>query len=714
MQGHDFFREQGFSKHDAVIKPLWVYDNPTSNKTIEMWFNEVFPSVQQSQESDILLMRSNLAWYVGRYDKTAQYENLSATGANLPLPQNRIYKTVNHLWRITEEEVSHMSRFRPAIVVVPHDTESSDASAARLSKLFIDQVFNTQSYVRKQEETDRRKKIFGESYLSVEWDPLLGDKLPGTMKFGNLEVTKMTGDVGVRVVEPFKLFPFPAENYSEVHTFVEIEKVMHFKEASMVYGKSIGLPDNASNKLFPYTSLNDTIGPEDVIVYRVVIAPNLFLPSGLVCRIINGKIVERSKKYPFTLGLPPYVRLTDLDTPLRLRGMSTYQNLIPMQHEYNKMTAMLLKNLYLTAHPKIMGPENSFKVSSMTNLSTAVTYRGPVAPKIAVFPASPPELYNFRDSFREEMGQIGASHGVSRGEPPPGIRAGIALQFLEEQERELRSVSIRKKNEFIREIARRVISTASDNLGKDEERIIRIVGINNQYELESIKGKQIAGNYTIEIQNGSALSESKSGKVAQLLEMRQTFGEKFLTDEIAADVLEFGQIEKALDIKTAALRAAQGENERMAQGKEIKSATQWEDLITHWTQHMIFIQSAYFKQNFTPETQDLFFEHIEETEIMMEIRSVQSITFGEVLKGVIGFPAFKNYSVIPVPVEGQSVPAGGGLQSLPDEVGGDIAPPPNGQLSPEQLATLAPEGGIQQPPLTEQLPEQIGAQEPQV
>ena len=71
---------------------------------------------------------------------------------------------------------------------------------------------------------------------------------------------------------------------------------------------------------------------------------------------------------------------------------------------------------------------------------------------------TPPELFKFRGELKEEFQQISGVFGVSRGEPPPGIKAGVALQFLNEQEQERFNEHILKWNDFIRRIAIKTIS----------------------------------------------------------------------------------------------------------------------------------------------------------------------------------------------------------------------------------------------------------------
>jgi len=360
-------------------------------------------------------------------------------------------------------------------------------------------------------------------------------------------------------------------------------------------------------------------------------------------------VVEKFEGYPYANEELDLVRITDLDLPGKLRGTSFYSHLIPVQHEYNKMTSLLLRNLYFVAHPRIFMPEGAASSEDMTNGITVTKYRGGLKPDIATFRASPPEVYSFRDQIREEMGQLGASHGVSRGEPPPGIRAGIALQFLEEQERELRSTAIRKKNDFIKIVAKRALAIGGMYYRPDDDRILRLVGANNQYDTETLKESNFTGNYDVEIVNTSALGESVAGRTARLIELRNIFGDTFITNEIAADVLEFGQFERVFDVKTAAIRAAQAENEDILKEKEVAAPEMYEDLLAHWKQHMILAQSTAFKKDASNAVRAALIDHGTATEALIQIKMSKSPLLAQMVANIHQFPAFLFMQVLPEP-----------------------------------------------------------------
>lgn len=338
----------------------------------------------------------------------------------------------------------------------------------------------------------------------------------------------------------------------------------------------------------------------------------------------------------------------------------------------------------MVAHPKIMMPEGAAKVESMGNAMTAVTFRGPVPPSIVNFQPNSPESYTYRDRILAEMQQISGEHGISRGDPPPGVRAGIALQFLEEQERKGRNTHIVKHNDFILRVARKSIGVFADYAKPDDGRMLRILGKNNQYSIYSLRDTKLSGPYDIQIQNATAFSESYAGRISQIIELQQNIP-GLLSREQIADILEFGQAEKFYDIATAANRSAEAENEEMLQGRDVKDPELFENLIVHWKAHMIAIQSRYFKDSVPVDIQQKFFVHILATETLMEEQAANNPGFAQQLMTLPEFPAFLELE--------QMTPSGMAADSMAGGAGGAVPPSeiPSGEMAGQEAPLPTPE-----------------------
>ena len=135
-----------------------------------------------------------------------------------------------------------------------------------------------------------------------------------------------------------------------------------------------------------------------------------------------------------------------------LRGRSFIQNIVQLQRHFNNITSGVARNHGIGGAPKWMMPKGACSLASLNNEFTVVEYTGPVAPKIAAMNPTPPEILNYQDKLERWIEKGSVVYNISRGEPPKGITASVALQFLDEQEQQRDSRGIIKRYKRIREI----------------------------------------------------------------------------------------------------------------------------------------------------------------------------------------------------------------------------------------------------------------------
>ena len=368
----------------VTIKPPWVGDAHKSEKKFLAWFKEYYPHIEKQNQNRVEQLFNNLLWYTGQYDHSKEYRMSLGGNREEKLSPRKVPLVVNHIFDLTEQRIARLSRFKSNVKALPVNDEFEDKKSAEFADLILRQLNRQNKFDLKLQEIERWNAVFGEMFLGVEWDETIGDK----DEDGN-----RIGDVRYSLDPPFfKLFD-SKRHYDESRWCIDIYRVMHVEEVKKKYGKTVA-PDN-KRSIFSYAFLNDHIHrkePDEVVVYRFVYPPDEFVPEGAHIIFTPDKVLKMAKAYPYSHGKYPFVRLTDIDVPNRLHGMSLFEHLKPIQHNYNKTTALIAKNIFLVAHPKIMMPEGAAKVESMGNTATAVTFRGPIAPHVVTFPPNPPEV----------------------------------------------------------------------------------------------------------------------------------------------------------------------------------------------------------------------------------------------------------------------------------------------------------------------------------
>lgn len=666
------------------ITPIFVSGADTSEKKFAEWFQNTAKTVVRINRERVFEQTSNLLWYTGEWEYVFNGRRAVIPGnVGGEAPERRVQPIViNHLHDLTEQRISRLSRYKPAFDVLPANEEYRDRTAAKLQKQILDFIARRQQVDFKITELERWNAVFGEIYLNVEWSKFAGEKKKDGTR---------TGDVVWKLKDPRWIFLDPKRQYENCKWAVEIHEVLHIEEARKKYGKDIDATGDKEDSILADVGMYDMV-KEDVIVWRFTYKPDELIENGLVALYCNGKVLEFNKdKYPYSHGDFPWERHTDIDIPSRLHGVSFYKNLKPMQRLYNKQTAMISRNIMLTAHPKWMMPQGSCNIKSLGNTATVVQYKGQQAPQLVAFQTTSPEVFSFRDQLRDEMSIIAGIQGVSRGEPPPGVKAGIALQFLEEQEASRANTQIIKHNDLIRRAFSKTASIVGDYYpATSKERLIRVVGKNNEWAVSSLDGLKASSGYDIIILNSTALSESKAGRIQQIIELNQYF-QGLISPEQAADLLDLAQPNKFYDITTAAIKQAESENEDILDGKKVSHPQKFEDHANHWRTHIIRMQSRTFKEQVPEERQQELFDHVGMHEmLMLEILKINP-SYQQFLAKLPGFPIF---FPLPPPMPMPMAPeAGMNLGVNPQSLGGmppDMQPPLEGGAIPPAMPPLDP------------------------
>jgi hypothetical protein len=596
------------------------------------WFEKALPILESLSENRIETMVNNLLWYTGEYDKTLEYRVVIPGRGDASVARRMLPRIFNHLHDITEQRVSKMSRYKPGFDVVPTNAEENDRVVTRLIKVAQEAVARRVHMEFLMQDAERWNAVFGEIYIGIEWNPDIGDKK-------SRKSIERVGDVDIYVKAPWTVFPEPKRKWEDVKWCIDIESIMQIDECRERFDKPKLEADGKKN-IFSFNSDVEEKREDEVIVHRIIVPPCKYMPNGYVCYIGNGVILkEEAKEYPYSHGQFPWERHTDIDVPGRLFPQSFYQHIKPIQHVYNKLTAIITRNILLTAHPHIVMPKGSAKREAFANGPTFIEYSGPTEPRVITWSSVPQEVFQFRQEVKAEIGQVSGIQGVSRGAPPPGSRSNSMLRFYEEQEEQRASTQIIKHNELIRRIHLKSASIIADYYPTtSKERMIRVVGKENQYLIEKFAGVKISSEYDVIIQNSTGFSDSMAARLEEVQLIKQ-IAPTLLSDEQIADVLETKNPQKAYDIATSALKSAERENEMFLDGKDVPEPKPYEDLIVHWKQHVIFLNSPQIST--VPEdAMQALEDHVLATEMLMEEKAGINAAFAQQLATLKQFPCF--------------------------------------------------------------------------
>ena len=657
------FDELGDDRPDKInIKPFHSIDRQDPKELLN-WCVKVVETLEKQAVPRTAKSKRNLEAYRGSVSSIRRSDIRRSERQFI----NKVNKfIINHLHDMTETRVSQLCRLKPAVNVIPTNDEYEDRNSAKAVKYLMSHLFYINNIDTIRSEMLRNTFIFGESYCFVTWNKDKGDLHPDYVRARAMGMPlQMMGKDGQPVLDdqgqPIIISPDTPVKVGDVEYTVEcpwrvhLQRQKNIRDVEYCFRTKV-IPTETLKKDYPnlkdkikssvnvkaYSTdeLTEHLLEEETVCYEFYHKATKYCPKGYYVKFIQETVLEMDD-LGYNHGNLPFIRLTDMDIPEQLNGVSQYEMVRPIQTMHDNLSTLLAKNIYLMGHAKWVMPRGACKIESLGNDNTIIQYQGPVAPQMLQTSPNPPEAYSFRDSLRNEMGQIYGIQGVSRGTPPSGVTAAVALQFLNEQEQERNHSMVIKHNEMIVDLAKMTISVCGDYYHPDDGRMLRIVGKNNKYAIKHFDSSNLNKSYDVRLELGKALPESKAGRIQRIVEIMQ-MNPELLPKERWIDLLELGHTDKMNSLITVAIRAAESENEDIMAGKPVGDPEEYEDHITHWKVHTKFIQDRTFKEEAPPERRQEMMSHIAVHEFLMTEKSKASPAFEAKLAELPGFPIFPN------------------------------------------------------------------------
>jgi len=661
----DLFDEIDDYELTEKVQPFYKVYKKKNEKELLSWLNKVKDALTHNAKSRTQTQRTNLTAYRGlslnRWDRR---RNVNNNGRRMSRMNKFI---VNHLRDLTETKVSQMTRLKPAVEVLPSNDEYADRASAKVVGLLIKHLFYLNNLDFMVQKMHREARIFGESFMFIDYDKTKGDLDPLYVEARNEGLSEITlpdgssydmskplktGDVGYEVDLPWRVLLQRKLNIDDVeYCFrVTVEEVEKVKDQHPDKAKLIKSEDEL--KIFDIESIEDRLLEDHVIVYKFFHKKTEEMDDkNVAIKFTKDAILEMDENV-FSHDKMNFVRLTDMDVPNVLNGVSNYETILPLQKMYDNVSTLIAKNIYLTAHAKWLMPKGACKIEQLGNDNTVVQYSGPVPPQLAQVASNPPEVYSFREQIKQDMQTVYGSQGLSRGEVPKGITAASALQFLNEIENERNSTDISKHGFLILDIAKMSISVAGDYYEVDDGRMLRIVGDNNKHLIKHFDVSNLSKNYDIRFDNSTGLPETKSAKIQRIMDTMQRNPNLF-SPERWEELLDLGNTDRMVKLATDAIQAADSENEDLLAGEDVGMPEDWEDHLTHWESHVRAIQNRSFKEEAGPEVQKAMKEHIYVTEQLIIEKMQNSPLFQAKVAQLRLFPIFFHDTSAPVSAEHQ-------------------------------------------------------------
>ena len=181
----------------------------------------------------------------------------------------------------------------------------------------------------------------------------------------------------------------------------------------------------------------------------------------------------------------------------------------------------------------------------------------------------------------------------------------------------------------------------------EDGRIFRYLGEDNSYLISSFENLNIQGDFDIKFENSSSLPDTKSGRIAAILELNTaTQADPMFNKESIAQMLDLGNDKRFRGESTSALKAAQFKLQQILDKSGYTDPQAWDDFIVEYP---IFIQALRQREykGADEEVMSNLAKYIKSMEFLMWEKSRMNPTFMAKVMMFSTYPVFFQVPITP-------------------------------------------------------------------
>lgn len=568
---------------------LFPFINNKDEKECLDWLVKDIEGKFRSRTSRMEMIRKFDAMFKGA-TYTGDHRNKEDDGIETRRPSS-IY---NFVCEMVEAKVSQRSRFKPSISVIPQNTDINDENRADAAKLALTAKAQEMDFEKILSNGDKINFLSGQSYTYVNWNKNIGgmSKQFKDAKSQGLNLNyedgtpipyAMAGDIDIQVFGPDRCYEQLGKKRWEDVNDISIIEWIHVDELRADYPdkeSDIHATDSIYHAYFSAEERLDWTNHCMVVTYYH--KPTRFLPEGAKVVFTPGAILS-NEVFPFTHGKLPFVFDTDIDAQGELTGRPFVANIEKLQRLHDMISSSAARGFAISSSPKWVYSKGSIDPNKLSNGYSSLEFKGPIKPTLETYNGVPQASMPMMEWVEKGIEKASTIYGISRGEPPAGVKAAVALQFLDEQEMQRESRGMSKRQRRIIDMNKMVLSLIQQYYTKEDGRILKILGDDNQYLVLDLATMDLSGEFDIRIENSSSLPDSKTGKIAAILDLNTaTQADPMFNKEAIAQMLDLGNDRRFKQVSTAGLKAGQFKLQKILNGENVQEPRDFDDFIVEY------------------------------------------------------------------------------------------------------------------------------------
>lgn len=586
------------------------------------WGEGIFQRAKRMREPFDRQWYMNLAFYFGRqYVVWMNPSNQTVARLYEPAaPSWRVRLVSNKCRPLIRNEVSKLTKEEPQAFVRPRGSDDDDLQAARAAEMISEYEMDELHYNRVLRKATFWMCLTGTSFIKDSYNPQAKDP------------SGVPGRIVLEAVNSFHLYVL--ENQEED---IELQPVVCHAMAKTrdwvrdTFDVDVMPDTNVSASLLEQRFLN-AIGASQqtpdqyVMVKELWIKPCKKYPEGGVLTYANGQFLQEVKGWPYQHQEYPFSKLDHIQTG-RFWADSTLVDIIPLQREYNRTRSQIIEAKNRMSKPQLVAVRGSIDARKITSEPGLIIQYQPGFQKPEPLPLQSLPTYVIQeiDRVQKDIDDISGQYEIAKGRTPPGVTAASAIAYLQEENDTKLSATTASMEEATEKVGRHVLHFVHDNW--DQPRLVRVLGVNQTYEVDQFTQASIMGNTDFCVEAGSSAPRSRAARQAMLVELG-TRG--WISPPQVLKYMHLVETDRMYDESLADDRQVQRENDKMMNAQpqitigadpqtgmmmpqqvppQSLPINEWDNDIAHITGHESYMKTQTFELA-DPQTQQLLVAHL--------------------------------------------------------------------------------------------------------
>lgn len=571
----------------------------------------------ESAKNDTLEKQAmlNILYYAGK--QWIAYDKVNKRIFEPPAEPNQVRFVGNRIQPIIRTELSKLTKNKPIVNVIPASSDDDDVKSAHIAEKVLDNIWYKLNLQNMNKELAMWCLCTGTAFIKPYWNPNKGDKL-----IDEEGKPFKTGDIDVEVVNLFEILIDPSAKRWEDVKWVCHKKVRTIDYVKEVYGKEVqpekgiletNLFENQLKDIYGLGAVKQKQTEDSVVVKEYWEKPSVKYPNGRRITVANGQLLFQVNDIGFgkedsTERQLPFFPFTHITIPGRVIGQSVIENLIPIQKEYNKTRSQIIQNKNLVSNPPWVVEDGTLTDDIRGVPGEVITYQAGRTPPHMEQPKELSQtVYKNLEQCTEEFYFISGQNETSHGNVPTGVKSGVAISFLQEQDDSKMAITIENFEKCIEQYSSYILKII--NIKYDIPRTINIVGKNNSVEVIDFIGSNLTST-DVRVQAGSSIPTTKAAKQQWITNLVELGVLNPIEDkELIIKMLDTGFTDNMYDDFAIDVNQALSEQDKWKKGDISPVVRDFYEHPIHIREHNKFRKSDEYEQ-LPPELQQIIDQHV--------------------------------------------------------------------------------------------------------